>query len=692
MTSRTMLGLALLLTLLGGHREALAKPGEIIDIRYEPSAAEARFVVEYSGKLEFRTKSLEENSQVIIEITGAQLPSALTRRISAGSVPGPVSEITPYNVANGKSEGVRIVAQLRRLARPVESHSHGQYTVAFPLVLSDSGESNPPEDKSKRRKVARKRDTSPNAIVQKLSSLGTTRDRVTIKSSAEDRSLEVAQELVRTLETPIESRVYKGSKVTIESQNISVLDVFRLVGAASGLNIITTAGVTGDISLSLKDVPWDQLLDVVLQERQLKATNNGNVVRITTMENYQQELESQLRSKVVAERVEPVYMAIIPVNYAKADDIRSSISNLLVGAIAEDTTAPASPGLSSTSTPSTSGNLQIRNSNQQADIRAQQSATAAAEAAAAASGGQIAPAANEDEAVQAFARGRIQVDTRTNSLLVTHTADQIKRIRALVRELDVPTPQVLIEAKIVQASETFSRSLGVEWGAFTSKVSPDGEVLSGGGLGINNFNSTSQFSIQNETGGLFGLRLGQGTNSKFDIRVAMSEVNSESKVMASPRVIVDNNQSASITDGQSIAFASASPNTGTTTTFVDANLGLTVTPQVTNSGQLVLLLDVNQSAPGAIINGQPSITSKNVNTRVLVESGSTLVLGGVYQYTLTKGSNGIPLLMDLPILGQLFRRDSSQQSRAELLIFVTPRILDTAVVDDGNIDDEGVVL
>jgi type IV pilus assembly protein PilQ len=638
--------------------------GVINDIRYTPGTNTNSIVIDYSGPAVLNIVRRPELKQVIVDISGVSFPGSLARKIDTSAIPGPVTEITPYNTG-AKIIGSKVVVQLRSDSQITEEKGPGEYR----LIFSNSAASR------RNKEVA----ISPWG---RRPGQKTERDSVRIKSAAPDRALEAAEELIKTLSTPQESRVYKGTRVSIESDNVDVHDIFRLVGSASGLNILTTTEVSGVVSLSLTDVPWDQLLDIVLQERQLKAVNNGNIIRITTVANFNKEQEAKLALQVVEEKIEPVLMAIIPVNYAKAEEIKTAISSLLVGAI--DTEAGLSSSATTTSSAVVSG----------------------APAALGSAGGGGAPggtgkATTIEEAVQAFVRGKIQIDERTNSLLVTHTAEQIKRIRALVKELDVPTPQVLIESKIIQAQDNFARTVGIDWGGFFQNAPPGGtnENAGGAGFAINGFDSTGAFSVVNPTSGsgsgLFKMRLGAGTASKLDLQISLAEVNSQAKIMASPRVIVNNNKSANITDGTKIAYTtttSTSTGANVSTQFVDANLSLSVSPQVTNSGQVLMDLTVTQAAPTSTAGGVPNISSKSINTNVLVESGSTLVLGGVYTYTLNKNDSGLPWLKDLPILGALFRKENTSQARSELLVFVTPRVIEASAVEESNLGDEGVSL
>jgi type IV pilus assembly protein PilQ len=295
---------------------------------------------------------------------------------------------------------------------------------------------------------------------------------------------------------------------------------------------------------------------------------------------------------------------------------------------------------------------------------------------------------------QDFRRGRIEVDDRTNSLIVTNSKDSIERIRRLIKELDVPVPQVLIDSKIVIAQEQFSKNIGISWstglfstsgiagatGAVNGVDAPDFVAPAAPGSTAASAAATPAFKISAPAGGAaFGLSF--GTTSAANIRAALtlSELDSLTKTVASPRVIVNNNKPASITDGQTVVIAPAPNALGAQSapTTVNASLSLNVTPQVTSAGSVQLKgLTITKSDLGAVVGSQVNTTTKTLTTDVLVDSGATLVLGGVYQLSKNQAEQGIPLLKDLPFIGQLFRANTISDSKEELMVFITPQIID----------------
>ena len=637
-----------------------AKRSLINRLDYIPGKNISRLMLQYNGDAKIKVKYLKSTNQYILEIDGQEFQANLTKRLRVTKRVGPVSEITPYNVY-GKTSKSRVLVQLREKARIISKKSRGKYYLCF-------------------TRSGRMGSFSCDAPM----------DRISTRSAVEMRAEEAARQLVETLSDPQGQRIYKGETVSLDSSDISVHDIFRLVGDASGLNIISSSGVKGNISLSVKDIPWDQLLDLVLQDKKLKITASGNVIRITTIDEFTAEQEKLRKLKAAQAEAEPIFMAIIPVSYAKASDIKTAIAALLqLGSsqVVEGGTTPTT----------TTSNA-------------------------------------------SFSKGKIEVDVRTNSLLVTHTMEQIERVRSLVKELDVPSPQVLIESRIVSVADGYTKSLGINWGGLNigSKlgigfaINPSAQDTSGGGDaggdaggdtgdggtgdgggdpgdgggdtgdggtgdggttgGAGSSDITGDFKVEvsgDTPGGAFGVRLGT-TSSNVSFNLEASELNEKAKIISSPRLLVSNKETASITDGQKIRITERNED-GVSQAYVDAVLSLQVTPQITNSGFVVLDITLNQDVP---VGNASQIETKSLQTNVLVESGSTLVLGGVYSYNKNVNYGGVPILMDLPFIGPLFSNKSDVLRKTELLMFVTPRISDISSsvgIEDSENDGKSIL-
>jgi len=587
----------------------------------------------YDGQGRFRYFSSEKMSNVIVEAQDLDIPSKLTKAIYPLQADGPLIQVTPYSSqVNGKPVS-KIVMQLKESVAITTTELPGKFVL----------------------ELGKKNSLSPlkKALSNKKSDWSES-DSISSKSSASEKSIETAEKLVAVLNSSPDKKEYFGSKVSFEGASVSVHDIFRLVGEASGLNIVTDSDVNYSSTFTVKDIPWDQLLDIVIQQAQLRAAVSGNVVRIITLDKYTKEQENRLRQYGLDDDLQPVSMAVIPLSYSPAEDIKKMIETLMVKRSDTDATSVNNTFSAPTSVAAVAGQ---------------------------APGSSGAPVRKP---VQDFARGKLEIDSRSNSLIVTNTREAIERIRRLVKELDIPLPQVLIDSKIVIASETFSRSMGVRWGGRATS-SGTGRAGAGGGfrggdvsLGDSAATAAPAFSVAVSQGELFGFQVGAGRHGNLNAALSMAEVNGISKTVASPRVIVNNKQAATISDGQTIVISTLNAQ-GSSNTTLTPRLSLTVTPQVTADNSVLLRgLTITK---GAAVRGaaSPTTDDKTITTEVLVESGSTLVLGGVYQFENGENDEGIPLLKDLPFLGHLFKRVSSSVSKSELMVFITPQILEPTV-------------
>ncbi|AND69846.1 pilus modification protein PilQ [Dyella thiooxydans] len=440
--------------------------------------------------------------------------------------------------------------------------------------------------------------------------------------------------------------VYSGSRVTFNFQDIPVRSALQLLADISGLNLVASDSVGGSVTLRLVNVPWDQALDVVLRAKGLDKRRNGNVIWIAPQQElakYEQDLaDARMKAEDNAELVTDY----IPISYGKAADIAKLL------------TTEAKQGLGSGGGGGATAN---------------------------ASRGFLSP------------RGSVSYDNRTNTLLISDTPEKIKEIRALVAVLDRPVQQVLIESRIVVATDQFTRELGAKFGINGSRTNPSGQVLQlGGALGTAQGSNTNAATLG--SGGLnvnlpvsgpagsFGLAI-LGANYALDLELSAAQTEGRGEVISSPRVITANQQEAVIRQGQQIGYvtyqnsATGAAGSGTATVqFKDAVLELKVTPTITADNRVYLKINVKKDALAKFIDapgsGQvPQIDTRELNTSVLVDNGQTVVLGGIYEITKQNTVTKVPGLGDIPGIGMLFRKTSRQNDKAELLIFVTPRIL-----------------
>ena len=423
---------------------------------------------------------------------------------------------------------------------------------------------------------------------------------------------------------------FRGEKLSLNFQDIEIRSVLQLLADFTDLNLVASDTVAGRITLRLKKVPWDQALEIIMKTKGLDKRLVGNVLMVAPAAELQAREQLELESRQQIRELAPLQTEFIEVKYASA----SEIYRLFKGAEGDD-----------------GGEGVISN------------------------------------------RGSVIVDERTNSIIITDTTDRINEFRQVLDRLDVPVRQVLIEARIVTAASSFGESLGVRWGALGFQNYDDGETFAhfGGSLTtlgeLKDFQSSEDAAFNYSTEDNLIVDLGAGgaaTTFAFgvvgedyllDMELSALETEGRGEVIARPKVITADKQSASIASGDQIPYQEASSSGATATQFVDAVLGLTVTPRITPDDRIIMDLEVNQDSIGAVFNGVPSIRTNSIQTQVLVNNGETVVLGGVFQTVVSEGITKTPLLGDLPWVGNLFRQKSKSDDKQELLIFITPRLI-----------------
>ncbi len=417
---------------------------------------------------------------------------------------------------------------------------------------------------------------------------------------------------------------YQGEKLSLNFQNIEVRSVLNVIADFTDLNIITSDSVTGSLTLRLKDVPWDQALDIILQTRGLDMRKNGNVVWIAPRDELATKEKITLESQQQITELEAVRTETFQLNYAKAADVAKIVSD---------------------------GKQSILSK-----------------------------------------RGSAVIDARTNQLFVQDVSVRLEDVRKLIARLDIPVRQVLIEARIVEANDNFAKTLGVRLG-FTDtgihrvpalntsfQTAPTLEslnVASGGGVtgASTNVNLPAQGVAGNT--GTFAISLFNGMQTRFiNLEISALENDGKGKIISNPRVLTTNNVEALIEQGTEIPYQTVSLS-GTSTSFRKASLSLKVKPQITPDGNVIMTLDVNKDAPDLATASSAgiAISTKHVKTEVLVENGGTVVIGGIYTQTTADATTKIPLFGDLPVLGNLFRNNLRSDAKTELLVFITPRIV-----------------
>ena len=450
----------------------------------------------------------------------------------------------------------------------------------------------------------------------------------------------------RLREPTIEERTYSGAPLSLEFQDVSVRTILEVLAQHTNTNIVASDSVSGNITLRLINVPWDQALDIILKSKNLDKRVNGNVIWVAPAAELAKQESDELKAQQEKKVLDPLRIEYIRLNYAKAENVRTLIE---AGRATSDRS---------------SGNTSLLTD-----------------------------------------RGTVTIDTRTNTLIVKDTAETISNIRDLISKIDIAVKQVMIEARIVSATDTFSKELGVKWGILSQGAASNRNLLVGGNLstidslktyttatnadgttypvysGLTAANNLSvNLGAANPAGSIaFGLL--SISDLLLDLELSAMQADNKGEVISSPKVLTADKQTAKIMSGTQIPYQEASASGATSTSFIEAALSLEVTPNITPEGRIGLDLSIENGSP-TIINGATAVSKDSIKTNVVVDDGQTVVLGGVFKNTLGNDVTKIPFLGDLPYVDRFFKRTSKSNNKQELLIFVTPKLVN----DTGRIN------
>ena len=443
---------------------------------------------------------------------------------------------------------------------------------------------------------------------------------------------------------------YSGEKLSLNFQNIEVRALLQVIADFTNFNVVTSDTVTGTVTLRLKDVPWDQALDIIMQAKGLGVRKSGNVLWIAPKDEINAKEKMDLEAKVEVAKLEPLRTQAFQLNYVKAEDIAKGLTG-------QSLAGGGSGGSGSTTTKMLSE------------------------------------------------RGSVLFETRTNQLFVSDIPSKLEEIQQLITKVDIPVRQVLIEARIVEADDRFGRTLGVRLGAVDMRgiqggtpgygVGGDNRVTIGGNYQAvgqqtlqvtgatgatlypnSNFVSLPADPINSVNPTTFAVSLfSAGANRFLNLELSALEADGRGRIVSSPRVITADQVKALIEQGTELPYLVSSSSGATSIAFRKANLKLEVTPQITPEGGIILDVDVNKDSVGLLTTAGYAIDTKHVQTQVLVENGGTVVIGGIFVQTDSKSENKVPLLGDLPVVGHLFKNTSLTSNKSELLIFLTPKVV-----------------
>jgi len=432
--------------------------------------------------------------------------------------------------------------------------------------------------------------------------------------------------------------IFTGEKLTLNFQDIEVRSVLQLIADFTGLNLVASDTVGGSITLRLQNVPWDQALDLILKTKGLDKRKIGNVMMVGPADEIAAREKLELESSKQSEDLAPVRTEFVQINYAKGADLMALMTGGGEGG----------------------------------------------------GGGLL------------TSRGSVSVDERTNTLILQDTAAKIEEIRRLVSKLDVPVQQVLIEARVVIANSDFNKELGIRWGGSKQHqsgqiVDSDGDVFPTFDMGIagtgsqisNQWESHDgdplelarpddlvvDLGVSNSQATTFALGFFGRSGDILELELSAVEADGQADIIATPKVLTADQQPARIASGTEIPYQEASSSGASTTSFKEAVLSLDVTPRITPDGRVVMELKVNQDSVGKIYNNVPSIDTNKIETRVLVNDGETVVLGGVFRNNTVRSVAKTPFFGDLPVVGALFRHSQKSDEKQELLVFITPKLV-----------------
>jgi type IV pilus assembly protein PilQ len=683
--------------------------GAISSIYVAEAADRVRVVINLIESAPFDTKI--EGNKVLLSLTNARARSATTA-MPVANRPF-IKKSTPSSVAAGlmPEQGIRGIDFKRgdngegrilvSLANPdtiVNTREEGGN-----VVLSFIN-TRLPDNLSKRLDVSEF--ATPVKTIAATSTSRETTITAGMQNSLYDYSLFQSEGLLTVEFRPLTSEEkeiqdskrdkYKGDRLSLNFQDIDIRSVIAILAEFTGQNVVAGDEVVGTITLKMDDVPWDEALDFIMMTKGLEKFESGNVILVAPVGKIKEYKEKQQATEQVVQQLEPLVTEYIRINYARAENFRNLLNGLDTGAFGS--CGPSKSGSSSgssgsSSSPASNGGL----SSQGSQSGQPQGGT-----------GQTGSGNTQNEKFRILSpRGSAVVDSRTNTLIIRETAKQLEEAKKLIRRLDVPVRQVMIEVRIAQASSNFAKALGVKFGvakvAFldSSKAFGVGGKNTTGTMGTQT--STTTNGVTSTNGTPQGVSLNQANNSLVDLgleaigkspygalgmtlaRAADYVLNLElqalqdqglGELLSNPRVMTSDRCKATIKQGEEIPYTSNDAGSLVSTTiFKEAVLSLDVLPQITPSGSVVMSLTITKDARGQITPAGFGINKQELVTNVHVMDGETVVLGGAFQETIDNQTNKVPFFGDLPGVGFLFKRNNKVDDKTELLIFVTPKIV-----------------
>jgi type IV pilus assembly protein PilQ len=583
--------------------EVASGPASVTDVRYVHESGADKVVVTMTGKPVYATKP-DVAGKVKLELTGAKLPESLERTLDVAAFKGLVTSVTTTHEKTG------VVLEAEKLggasADVKVEEKDGSSTLTW--TFRRAGDEAKPE----------------TGAVRKVRTITT--------ESGDDAA---ASAFLGTVPMQTAPGRFGGRRIDLDFKDADIHNILRLLADVGKVNIVTADDVSGSVTIKMKNVPWDQALDVVLQAKGLGMVRTGNLIRVARADSLRKERDDALAKRKAELDLAPIETRLIPVSYANASDL-SQKANVL-----------KSP------------------------------------------------------------RGSIAIDERTNVLIVRDVAGALDQIEALVHSLDTQTPEVLVEARIVEATSRYLRDVGIQWGGDlsfsgatgnpTGLAFPSSVGLNGGASDTNtptaglsptastvpnpNFAVNLPAAVGTGSGGAIGLTLGSINNiANLALRLSAAETNGMVRIVSSPRILTLDNREAEVSQGTLIPFSQISAQ-GVQTTFQEAKLALKVKPHVTADGSIAMHVKVTRDEPDftqTSARGDPTILKRLAETDLLIPDGSTVVIGGIYTRNTGRSIDQVPLFGSIPIIGVLFQHRKVSDTRTELVVFLTPRIVNRA--------------
>lgn len=607
--------------------------GDLRTIRFGQSGGRTRVVFNLARMLKYDTQ-IDGNTVTITLMGSGATAAGATEKFADGKEASTAHSVQDVNFRRGKNGEAQIIVDLSDTTTGIDLRQQGR------SVLVDFLQTALPPALERRYDVT---DFGTQVDFFEVTKQGpNTRVTITPKGRWEQSAYQADRRFIIEIKPVVEEPGrakdgpgYVGEKLSLNFQNIEVRSVLQVIADFTSLNIITSDTVTGNLTLRLKDVPWDQALDIILQAKGLDMRKTGNVVWIAPRDELATKEKLALEAKQQIADLEPMRTESFQLNYQKAEDFRKILTD----------------------------------SNQKILSK----------------------------------RGSAVIDPRTNMLFIQDIPEKLDEVRQLIKVTDIPARQVLIEARIVEASDTFSRNLGARFGfndlTGRGERIPGGthRVTAGGGLATTgaltgqiadtpDFFADSLISNMVAPGlggvqaGQFSLILMNDAMSKLlNLEISALQADGKGKIISSPRVITADNVEATIEQGTEIPYQQATSSGATSVSFRKATLSLKVQPQIAPDDNVMMKLNVTKDSVGANTSAGPAIDTKQVATEVLVQNGGTVGIGGIFEQEESSTRTKIPLLGDLPVIGVLFRQDLRRNDKRELLIFVTPKVVKDAL-------------